>query len=423
MNRTLALVVLVLLAPVSGHFVLAQDAEEQRIRMEETARRHGALRVGSNVVLGPPDRDNWSPEQNGYVGASTRLIELVEETDHRGCYGVRVEADGGMFFWRVRNLSGQGLKSGEYLECERLEGTRIPLCVVPLNNQVPIYAQPSSDAEVLGTMPLFDVADGARRWYVPRHLYVHRTREGFYQVMESDFGSREALGWVRTTDAIVWPTRQGYIINRGRTPRDQLLGYADPADYGHPERAVYREDMAVTTTLNPNATSMCEGLLMQRTMHQGMALVQCAISPSGGDGRQVVWLPFDTRAGALEPYVLMTHINLIELNGAFAILYAACESGYADEIQQAVKDDWDLEAKLMTGTKERAHRYASFYRKVQQIYPALSHRLELPPGRTEEREFRAIAQRAAESVNYITRLIEEMEADGRLWAWVNVTEL
>ena len=408
---------------VSAHSVFGQDAEEQRIRMEESRRRHGALRVGGNVILGPPDRDNWSPEQNRYVGASTRVIELVEEADRRGCYGVRVEADGGLFFWRVRNLSGQGLRSGEYLECERIEDTRIPLCVLPLRNDVPIYAQPSGEAGVIGTMPLFTVVDGDRRWYVPRHLYVHRTRDGFYQVMESDFGSREALGWVRQADTVVWPTRQGYVINRHRSPREPLLGYERLEDWGDPARAVYREDMDLHLTLDPNVTSMCEGLLLRRTTYQGMTLVQCALTPSEGDRRQVVWLPFDARDGALEPYVLMTKTDLIELSGNFATLVGACENGYADEIQQALREDWDLEAKLMAGTKERAQRYARFYREVQRIYPALSRRLELPPGRTEELEFRAIGARAAASVDYIGRLIEQMEADGRLWAWVSVTEL
>lgn len=48
-------------------------------------------------------RPNWSPDMHFYVDQVTRVTELLG-VDAEGCPGVRVEADAGVFFWRVRDL-------------------------------------------------------------------------------------------------------------------------------------------------------------------------------------------------------------------------------------------------------------------------------------------------------------------------------
>ena len=417
-RRNLCLAVAVCLFSASA---AAEDWD--KVRKEETLRGHGALKVGSRVTLGPIDRDNWNPDQNQFVGATTRVVEIVPDRDVRGCYGVRVEADGGVFFWRVRNLAGEGLRSGQYLDCLRVENTDIPLCVIPLRDHLPLYAEPAATANVVGRAPLYRVAESTQTWYLPRQLYVHARRNGFLQVMDSDFASEDALGWIKEAETVPWPTRQGYVINRARSPRTPILGYASLQDWGREERAVYREPMDSSTTPDPNATSMCEGLLLQRRTVRGMDVVQCVLTPAQGEARRIVWLPLRRNRKELLPYVLMSKLDLIELSGNFALLYAACREGYADQIKRALEEDWDLEAKIMTGDKKRVQTYTRFFREVQRIYPALSHRLALPPGDTNEREFREIADRAAASLAHVQRVIDAMDRDRREWTWVRIDEL
>ncbi|MEM7394008.1 MAG: hypothetical protein AAF492_16840, partial [Verrucomicrobiota bacterium] len=62
-------------------------------------------------------------------------------------------------------------------------------------------------------------------------------------------------------------------------------------------------------------------------------------------------------------------------------------------------------------------------REVQRIYPALTRRLDLPPGKTTEKEFKEIGQRAIESQAYVQRIIDEMIRDSRKWAWVKISDL
>ncbi len=403
--------------------ILSPAAEWDDIRKGEAVRKHGALHVGSRVSLGPIDRDNWNPDQNRFVGATTKVTELVSDTDVRGCYGVRVEIDGGIYFWRVRNLAGQGLRSGQFLDCLRLEGTDIPLCVIPLRNETPLVADPTADAMVVGKVPIYERIEANTTWYLPRQLYVNRRDSGFLRVMESDFGSEEALGWIEEAGTVTWPTRQGYVINRGRASRSQLLGYASLDDVGDESKAVYREDMDSFLTPDPNATSMCEGLLLRRRTVRGMELVQCVITPVQDAERKVVWFPFSRAGDELLPYVLMSKLDLIELSGNFALLYAACFEGYADQIRTALEEDWDLEAKIMTGDKKRVQKYARFFKQVQRIYPALTRRLALPPGETSEREFEVLGERAAQSQANVQRLIDAMDRDARNWAWVKISDL
>ncbi|MEK7753641.1 MAG: hypothetical protein AAB654_17085 [Acidobacteriota bacterium] len=65
------------------------------------------LHIGDRVILcrhRPINgEDNWSPEMNQYVGREARVTTL-DGKDQSGCDGARVDADGGRFFWRVRDL-------------------------------------------------------------------------------------------------------------------------------------------------------------------------------------------------------------------------------------------------------------------------------------------------------------------------------
>lgn len=74
---------------------------------------YGPLRVGSVVVLGrhrPVDgATNFTRSMQGYIDQSARVVELAG-LDDRGCPGVRVDVDGGRFFWRVRDLRLAGAR-------------------------------------------------------------------------------------------------------------------------------------------------------------------------------------------------------------------------------------------------------------------------------------------------------------------------
>jgi hypothetical protein len=68
----------------------------------------GPLTVGSPVVLGyhtPWGADaNWADEMGRWVGARTYITSL-EGVDSVGCPVVRVAADGGQYYWRIRNMT------------------------------------------------------------------------------------------------------------------------------------------------------------------------------------------------------------------------------------------------------------------------------------------------------------------------------
>jgi hypothetical protein len=70
---------------------------------------YAGVRVGSEVV---PQRHrfvsgdpNWDPRMGRFLGREARVVRL-SGLDARGCPGVRLDVDGGRFFWRVRDLGG-----------------------------------------------------------------------------------------------------------------------------------------------------------------------------------------------------------------------------------------------------------------------------------------------------------------------------
>ena len=69
---------------------------------------YGSLQPGSVIVLGrhsPWSGDaNWAPEMERFVGSRARITSLAG-IDSSGCPGVRVDIDGGQWFWRIRDAS------------------------------------------------------------------------------------------------------------------------------------------------------------------------------------------------------------------------------------------------------------------------------------------------------------------------------
>lgn len=70
--------------------------------------QYGPITVGSSVVLGyhtPWAGDaNWADDMSRWVNMRTYVTSL-EGVDEVGCPVVRVQADGGSYFWRIRNMT------------------------------------------------------------------------------------------------------------------------------------------------------------------------------------------------------------------------------------------------------------------------------------------------------------------------------
>lgn len=68
---------------------------------------YGSVREGSRIILGrhrPVEGDdNWAEEMGAYVGREATVTRL-SGSDGAGCPGVRVDIDGGEWFWRIRDV-------------------------------------------------------------------------------------------------------------------------------------------------------------------------------------------------------------------------------------------------------------------------------------------------------------------------------
>ena len=93
---------------ISGPPATATAVLPQACGLAEDSAGYGPVEVGTVVVLGRHREvdgdDNWSDDMDAYVGQETAVTRL-SGVDGQGCPGVRVDADGGQWFWRLRDLS------------------------------------------------------------------------------------------------------------------------------------------------------------------------------------------------------------------------------------------------------------------------------------------------------------------------------
>lgn len=75
--------------------------------MSDANAQYGAIAPGTQVMLGmhQPWRGdaNWSPEMARFVGM-TAVITQLGGVDGAGCPTVRVNVDGGQYYWRIRDM-------------------------------------------------------------------------------------------------------------------------------------------------------------------------------------------------------------------------------------------------------------------------------------------------------------------------------
>lgn len=111
----------------------------QACGLTDTTVDWGGIRSGTSVTLGRhrPDpvagEENWDAGMDPYVGMTTRVTTLAG-VDEQGCPVVYVEATGGSYFWRIRDLtimptvaarpgSWRGIRGLIPTECGRASGT------------------------------------------------------------------------------------------------------------------------------------------------------------------------------------------------------------------------------------------------------------------------------------------------------------
>ncbi len=83
--------------------------------MSAAGAQFGAIRPGTTVVLGAHtfagagDDLNWNAEMNRFVGTQA-VITSLDQVDGFGCAVVRVTADGGQYYWRIRDMQLVGAR-------------------------------------------------------------------------------------------------------------------------------------------------------------------------------------------------------------------------------------------------------------------------------------------------------------------------
>lgn len=79
--------------------------------MSEGAEQYGSARVGTQVIVGRhrmiDGDDNWAEDMEAFVGRTARITDLIGG-DGQGCPGVRLDIDGGEWFWRLNALRPVG---------------------------------------------------------------------------------------------------------------------------------------------------------------------------------------------------------------------------------------------------------------------------------------------------------------------------
>ncbi len=104
---------------------LAQSAGPQACALDAGSADYGEIRVGSVVVpqrhrfvAGDP---NWDERMGRFLGRVAHVTRL-SGLDERGCPGVRLDVDGGRFFWRVRDLNVGAERPRRVLASAREDG-------------------------------------------------------------------------------------------------------------------------------------------------------------------------------------------------------------------------------------------------------------------------------------------------------------
>lgn len=91
--------------------------------MSSSGAYYGPIQVGTPVILGRHSivagDDNWTADMNVFVGQMATVTQLGG-TDATGCPGVRVDVDGGQWFWRIRDMQ---LASGMPQACGQASGS------------------------------------------------------------------------------------------------------------------------------------------------------------------------------------------------------------------------------------------------------------------------------------------------------------
>ncbi len=95
-------------AGVGGGSGLFGSAAPQECGLTDDTVQWGPIASGTSITLGR-HRDvggdaNWSAEMDPFVGRAARVTQLVG-VDDQGCPVVHVDADGGRFFWRIRDMT------------------------------------------------------------------------------------------------------------------------------------------------------------------------------------------------------------------------------------------------------------------------------------------------------------------------------
>jgi hypothetical protein len=113
--RSLALVstAAIIFSASAASTALAQERPPEDCGMTEEQARYGSLAAGTVVTLQRhrfvAGDDNWDDQMTRWLGRAARVSRL-SGVDAQGCPGVRVDLDGGQWFWRARDL-GIGLGS------------------------------------------------------------------------------------------------------------------------------------------------------------------------------------------------------------------------------------------------------------------------------------------------------------------------
>ena len=96
------------LLPVSTVAPTPLPTIPQECGMSKETATYGPVSVGIVVILGrhrPVNGDEgWDSQMDAYVGRQATVTELVG-VDAAGCPVIKVDVDGGAWYWRVRDLS------------------------------------------------------------------------------------------------------------------------------------------------------------------------------------------------------------------------------------------------------------------------------------------------------------------------------